>query len=157
MRRSSRPIWQVILLSVVAVLLLNALAGTPSSLVERLLHIRTVPAWWPFVLAAVVGLGLGGFITRGPRPAGAAGEAGAQGAKRRAAPATRGRHAVPRHIRRERARQQTRQRRIEDAALEAAQVVREAEAARRREAEAAAVPTGVVAKLRQRLRRGLRP
>ena len=155
MRRSSRPIWQVILLSVVAVLLLNALAGTPSSLVERLLHIRRVPAWWPFVLAAVVGIGLGGFITRGPRPA--AEEGGAQGAKRRTAPAKRGRHAVPRHIRRERARQEMRQRRIDDAALEAAQVVREAEAARRREAEAAAVPTGVVAKLRHRLRRGLRP
>ena len=139
------------ILAAAAVLLLNALTGTSSSPLPRLLHIAHVPGWWPLVLAVVTGVVLGGFINR--NRSGGPGGKDVPGAGQRAAPATRGRHAVPRRIRRTRQREARRQERIErgQAALRA-----RAEAAARAEEAASAPPPprGALGRVRALLRRG---
>ena len=152
--RPSRPIWSLIILSIAAVLVLNAFAGTPTSPLEKMLHVTRVPGWWPLVLAGITGIVLGGFLNRGRR-GGAAEQAQprpATGRKKPSGPAIRGRHAVPRHLRRARQREAERVLRLEDAAARAADAAAaaEEEAARLARAEAASPPpTGTAVILRR--------
>lgn len=142
-----RPFWSFIILSVAAVLLLNALAGSSSSPLPRLLHITHVPGWWPLVLALVIGVAFGTVFNTKRTPGGGqqGGVAGGAAGRSPAKPG-RGRHAVPRHVRRERERQARRQER-------AASAAREAEEAARREAEPPR-PQGVLNRLRALVGRG---
>ena len=120
-------IWTLLGISVLSVLALQALAGTPTSPVERWLHIQTVPFWLPLAMAAGLGIVFGSVFRR--RMAGAV-----QPAKPTRSPSTtRGRHAVPRRIRRQRQRQ--------DRALDrAASRERQEAAAAAAQARAAAPP-----------------
>ena len=113
--RGNRQFWSMLLFAVVAVVVLQALAGTAGSPVERLLHIHVVPRWWPFVAAGAVGVIGGSLLQRpGAQQGGAATSTGARTrGKGDARPATRGRHAVPRHVRRERERQRRHEQRVE--------------------------------------------
>jgi len=118
--RGNRSFWSMVMISIVAVILLQALAGSPTSPVERWLHVTHVSRWWPFVLAGTTGLIGGAVLNRGAQTpqAGQAAPAGARsdtGGKGKGGPAIRGRFAVPRHVRRERARQRRRSERLEDA------------------------------------------
>jgi|GEM_PF-5845837 len=150
---AKRPFWSFIILAAAAVLLLNALAGSSSSPLPRLLHIARVPGWWPLVLAVVTGVALGGIFNRGrsgqPAPGGTGGKP--------ASPVTRGRHAVPRHVRRAREREALRRERVEK--VQAAALATE-EAARREQEAAAAPPAppsprGALDRVRTMLRRGV--
>jgi hypothetical protein len=102
----------MLLLAVAGVFVLQALAGTATSPVERLLHVTAVPRWWPFVLAGLAGIIGGSLLSRGKTGSGTAGAP----AKKAEVPATRGRRAVPRHVRRERERQERHQKAVERAA-----------------------------------------
>lgn len=111
--RAKRPFWTYLILTVGLVLVLNALLGSASSPVPRLLHISHVPTWWPLVLALVAGVVLGGLVNRDRTP-----NPSTRG--KPAPPATSGRYAVPRHIRRERERLERRNERLQKAAETAA-------------------------------------
>ena len=144
--RNPRAFWTMVVVSLVAITLLQGLAGTPTSPVERWLHIAKVPIWWPYLLAALTGIGGGIFLNRqmGPQPGaeenrggGARGGAPRRGGgQKRDVDATRGRYAVPRHVRRERERERRRAERRADAEWKA-----------REEAEAAAKATASEAAL----------
>lgn len=102
----------VLLVAVIAVVLLNTLAGTADSPVERLLHISRVPIWLPLVFAAVLGIALGAVFQKRPggtTSTGVTAPASPPARKRTDKPAIRGRYAVPRRERRQRERQARRE------------------------------------------------
>lgn len=102
----------VLLVAVIAVVLLNTLAGTADSPVERLLHISRVPIWLPLVFAAALGIALGAVFQKRPggtTSTGVTAPASPPARKRTDKPAIRGRYAVPRRERRERERQARRE------------------------------------------------
>jgi hypothetical protein len=138
--RPTRSFWSVVLISIVAVMLLQAVAGSPASPLERWLHVQHVPRWWPFILAGVTGLIGGSFLSRGQQPAQEARAPKGRSARAAAAGDKRGRRAVPRHVRRERERARRRQERLEDAEARRREAEEAAEKAARAEAEAAAGP-----------------
>lgn len=142
--RNPRSFWTMVVISLVVVTLLQGLAGTPTSPVERWLHVTKVPVWWPFVLAGVTGIAGGLVLNRQMGPQGGAAEqgrpapprgAGGRGKGNGRGGDTKGRYAVPRHVRRERERERLRAERQADADFKARE---EAEAAAKAAAAAAA-------------------
>ena len=108
-RRGS--MWQTMAIALVVIVFLNALAGSAGSPLERWLGIKRVPVWWPFVLAGVLGLIFGSVLNRRATPPGS----GPQGRPGPRPSAIRGRHAVPRRVRRERERSARRHDRVPEA------------------------------------------
>ena len=102
--RGMRPMLSTLLLALIAIILLNALAGSSTSPVEHLLGIHHVPRWWPFALAGALGLAFGAVVRRPSGPQGERTPSSSSRSGAAAKPATRGRYAVPRHVRRERER-----------------------------------------------------
>ena len=125
----------MVVISLIAVTLLQGLAGTATSPLERWMHVSKVPVWWPFFLAGLTGIAGGIVLNRQMGPQVGTGEQGRvspkSGGRDRGADAKRGKYAVPRHVRRERERERERERRRADR-------LADAEARERAEAEAAA-------------------
>jgi hypothetical protein len=147
--RGGRQFWSTLLIAVVAVVVLQALAGSATSPVERLLHVQSVPRWWPYVLAGLAGVVGGSLLGRGRAGGGAPGAA----PRREEPPPTRGRRAVPRHVRRERERQRRRAEALAAAELRRREAEEDAARAAAAEASAAAPapppPAGRMAGLRR--------
>lgn len=101
--------WSLLLLAAAAVLLINALVASPGSPVMRVLHVSRPPQWLPIVLAGLVGITFGVVLNRRRRPGSQRGDGGSGGGGGSRAPdgrpATRGRYAVPRKLRRQRERE----------------------------------------------------
>ena len=114
--RGNRAVWSTALLALIAIFILNALVGSATSPVERLLGIHHVPRWWPYVLAGGLGLLFGALVNRGKAPKGAPAQNAPAARGRHDDGARRGRHHIPRHIRRARERQARREARVSAAA-----------------------------------------
>ena len=135
----NRAFWPMVLISIVAVVILQAVAGTASSPLERWLHIQQVPRYWPFLLAGATGL-IGGALlnARSPKAQGGAPQSPSKARGKTVLSETRGRHAVPRHLRRERDRRHRQRERLE--AAETRRREQEADAAAAAAAAAAPPP-----------------